>query len=384
MRSGRDSIRDLGGGRYRVAITVGYDPETGRQVRLDRTIRCTKRDLPFEIERLHRECGTVSALSYGSMSVADFVADVWLEPRRKKLQPSTLAGYDATIKNHVRPAFSRLAMRDVTALHITPLLARMEHQGAALNVFKMLNAAFELAAKAGVLANNPMAMVPRPELDDYRAEVYSIAEVRQVLEVFRGSVIEPGVLIMATCGTRMSETCALDWHEDIDLDAGELTIRDGYQRVKGERILGETKTEKSRRVIAIPPFAVARLVEICGDGRIGPMMVDATGQRMTPDGFTSRWRRKLLPRTSKAGETLYEAPMRYIPPMCLRHSHTTNLLDLGVPMRKVSLRDGHTRESTTADFYDRHKAAPDHDVAAVMDKAMTGEVVEIATRANSR
>ena len=80
-RSARDSIRHLGDDRHRVAITVGYDPETGRQVRIDRTIRCTLRQLPEHIEALHREFGTVSAASYGQMSIPDFIVSRLLEIR---------------------------------------------------------------------------------------------------------------------------------------------------------------------------------------------------------------------------------------------------------------------------------------------------------------
>lgn len=381
MRRSRDSVQDLGGGRYRVKITVGYDPATGKQRRYDRTLRCTKRDLPFEIERLHRECGTVSALTYGSLTVADFVRDVWLAQRRQRLRATTVAGYDATVRNHVEPNFSRTMMRDVSPLAIIPVLDRLS-PGAALNVHKMLHAAFTLATRSGVLPANPMDMVERPRLPAYRADTYDLAETVRVLEVFRGSPIEPGVIIAATCGTRVSETCALDW-ADLTLDAatlmGEVHVRAGYHRVAGERLTTPTKTERSERVVAIPGFAVARLLEIRGAGRIGPLMTDATGQRMTPSGMSSRWRRMLLPRDDKRGRRIYEPPMRHIELKNLRHSQSTILLDLGATMREVSKRDGHSRESTTDTFYNRPKMTADHDVARRLDAAVrgAGEVVEL-------
>jgi len=380
MRRQRDNVTDLGGGRYRVKITVGYDPSTGKQLRYDRTVRCSKRDLPREIERLRRECGTVSAAAFGSMSVADFVADVWLGPRRARLRATTLAGYDATVKNHIRPAFSRVPVRDVTALHITPVLAKLK-PGAALNVYKMLKAALALAVDAGVLSSNPAAMVERPTLPEYRADVYDLAETVRVLEVFRGTDVEAGVLIAATCGTRVSETCALDWADlTLGADGGEVRVTKGYHRVAGERVTTDTKTERSTRTVAIPPFAVARLLEI---RRVGPLMVDSTGQRMTPTGFSARWRRVLLPRYAKDGTLVYEPPMRYIELKNLRHSMSTLLLDLGATMREVSRRDGHSRESTTDGYYNRPRPAADHDVARRLDEAVRharGEVVPLPAR----
>jgi integrase len=372
MRSARDSVRDLGDGRFRVAITVGYDPETGRQVRVDRTFRCTKRGLPERIERLHREFGTVDAAFYGTMTVPAFIDEEYLPTRR--LAETTRRGYEATMRNHIRPLFSRLRMKAANSHAIARALSTIEAPGARLNAHKMLSAAFAYALGAGIVDANPMARVPRPELADYEADIYDIDEVLAAFEAVRGMDIEPGVLIAFSCGTRASETCALDWG-DLVLEngaygpSGALTVDDSYHRLPGRRVTKEPKTRRSARVVAIPGFVVERLLEIRGDGRIGPLMVDRTGQRMTPDGFSHRWRRLTTERRDKAGRVIYAPPVRHIELKNARHTSMTLLLGLGASVHDAAIRAGHSRDSTTDDRYVKRLKVADHGNAERIDGA---------------
>jgi len=366
MRRAKDSVRALGDGRYRIAITVGYDPETGKQVRKDRTVRCTARELPEAIERLRREFGTVEAVFYGTMYVPGFIEEEYLPTRR--LAETTMRGYSSTLKNHVRPLFARMRMKDANSHAIARALATIGNPGARLNVWKMLHGAFAYALAAGIVDINPVARVPRPEVPAYEADIYTLPEVLAAFEAVRGLDIEPGVLIAFSCGTRASETCALDW-ADLDLEAGTVTIDDSYHRLPGRRLTKEPKTKRSARTVAVPGFVVERLAEIRGDGRIGPLMCDRTGQRMTPDGLSHRWRRLTLERRDKAGRVIYTPPVRHIELKNARHTALTLLLDLGATVHEAAVRAGHSRDSTTDERYVKRRAGADHGNARRIDDA---------------
>lgn len=380
-RSPAGSVDRLGTNHYRVRCTLGYDTE-GKQVRISKTVRCSEREAYELRDRLLREAGKASTYAYAKMSVYRFVRDEWLSTR--ELAPTTMRGYESTLRNHIKPHFEHVMMKDVSTLYISKVLRGIEKPGAALNVYKMLQSAFNLAVDSNIMETNPMRKSMRPELEDYEADSYSIEELAGVLEFVRGHTIEPGILLAATCGLRASETCAVDW-TDLILERlvledgrvmflGSVDVYEGYHRIQGERVTTKTKTRRSKRVVALPALAVERLLELRGDGRIGPLMMDATGQRMTPDGFTSRWRRLMLPRTSKAGKVIYQAPVRYVELKNLRHSQSTILLELGATMHEVSQRDGHSRESTTDMFYNRARLrSADHDVAARLDQGLVAE-----------
>lgn len=373
MRSISGSILRLGDKHYRVRVTAGYDPDTGKQVRASRTIRGTRKDAEELKNRLLREYGSADAVIYGRMSVYHFVRDEWLATRH--IRQTTRQGYESTLENHIRPHFESVRMRDLRPLTVARAIDSIEHRGAALNAYKMLRSALNLAVRNDALPSNPVLRVDPPRTEAYHAEVYSLPEIIAMLEHARGSDVEAGLIIAACCGTRASETCALDWGDvtlargDIARDEpprGAVDVSKSYHALSGSRVMAPTKTERSRRVVALPAFAVARLLEIRGDGRIGPVLVDAKGERMTPVGFSHRWRRLMLPREG------YEPPVRYIPLKNLRHSRATTLLDLGAPMRDVSLSLGHVNERTTSSFYDRPEMRADHGNAALLDRAAQG------------
>lgn len=360
-RSFEGSITKLGDRHFRVRMTVGYDDD-GRQVRASQTVHGTRRDAEAALDRMKRQRGA-GAVVYGRMSVYDFVKDEWLASRR--LRDTTLRGYKATLENHIKPAFRSVKMKDLTALHIIRALNAIESRGAALNVYKMMRSALNLAVRSQIIEHNPIDAVDKPEPEDYEADVYTLAELTRMLEWVRGESCEAGIIIAATCGTRASETCALDWR-DIRLErtpegfTGSVDVHKGYHRLPGQRLTTPTKTKRSSRVVALPAFAVERLMELRG---LGPLMVDRTGQRMTPEGLSQRWRRIMLPREG------YTPPVRFIPLKNLRHSRATILLDLGASMRDVSLSMGHVNERTTSGYYDRPERAADQGLADILDTA---------------
>lgn len=360
-RSYEGSITKLGDRHYRVRLTVGYDSD-GKQVRASETVHGTLSDAIAVKDRMKRKRGA-SAAVYGRMTVYAFVKDEWLATRT--IRDTTRRGYEATLENHIKPSFGSVKMKDLTALHIIRVLNGIPNKGAALNVYKMLRSALNLATSSQILEHNPISTVDKPEPDEYEADVYTLAEILQVIEWVRGKSCEAGIIIAATCGTRASETCALDWR-DVRLERGEsglsgsVDVHGGYHRLSGKRLTTATKTKRSSRVIALPAFAVERLLELRG---LGPLMVDRTGQRMTPEGLSQRWRRIMLPREG------YTPPVRFIPLKNLRHSRATILLDLGATMRDVSLSMGHVNERTTSGFYDRPERAADQGLADILDTA---------------
>lgn len=61
-------------------------------------------------------------------------------------------------------------------------------------------------------------------------------------------------------GLRHGEALGLRW-DDVDLDAGTLTVRHALQRVGGKLTLVDPKTQRSRRTIALPDVALTALRE---------------------------------------------------------------------------------------------------------------------------
>lgn len=114
--------------------------------------------------------------------------------------------------------------------------------------------------------------------------------------------------------------------------SGHVRIRRGVQWVNGHEVVVEPKTELSRRTVVLPRFAVLRLRQIKGKGRLtgglNPGQVDRR--------YRTWCRRQGLP---------------CVPRRNLRHSWATTALAAGVDVAVVSRALGHSSIETTARYY---------------------------------
>src|SRR5262249_53759227 len=64
--------------------------------------------------------------------------------------------------------------------------------------------------------------------------------------------------VALACGLRLGEATGLRW-EDVDLETGEMRIRQQLQVVKKALVLPALKTEKSRRTLILPDVCIRAL-----------------------------------------------------------------------------------------------------------------------------
>jgi len=158
-----------------------------------------------------------------------------------------------------------------------------------------------------------------------------------------------------TTGLRRGEICGLMW-KDFDASTGTLKILRSVNAPKrGELEIGETKTERGRRAIRLPPSTIQRLKE---------RKKHAISQWIFPDPLAPEkpvrpsaayyWMKVLLK----------EAGLPHIRFHDLRHTFATHALASGVDAKTLSGILGHTNASFTLDTYthvtpDMQKAASD-------------------------
>ena len=139
------------------------------------------------------------------------------------------------------------------------------------------------------------------------------------------------MIVATVCGLRRGEACGLQW-EDIDLRRGVVHIRRSVQYMAGHIVVEEPKTLLSKRDIPLPRFAVNRLRQLKGKGRL---IGDLTPLQVARKIKT--WCRQ------------HHLPS--IPLSNLRTSWATNALEAGVDLKLVSGILGHTSIETTARYY---------------------------------
>lgn len=182
-------------------------------------------------------------------------------------------------------------------------------------------------------------------------QVLTAEQVDRLLEAAKGTYLYVPILLAVATGMRRGELLALRW-ADCDLAGGTISVCRSLEQTKAGLSFKEPKTARSRRVVALPAFAVEalrrhRVEQMEQRLRVGPAWQDydlvccrEDGTPIRPDSIT----------------VLYKAILRRagLPPVRfhdLRHTHATLLLGQGVHPKVVSERLGHSQIAVTMDLY---------------------------------
>ena len=179
-------------------------------------------------------------------------------------------------------------------------------------------------------------------------------QARQILCAVSGDRLEALYALTLALGLRQSEALGLRW-DDIDLEAGSLSVRRTLQRAGGEFRFFDTKTPRSRRTVG--------LADPLGE-QLRAHRLRQLEERLAAGGAWQGERRGDLVFTTELGGPLgnYVVTRHFqrllevagLPRMRfhdLRHAAATVMLTLGVQARVVMETLGHSQISTTMDRY---------------------------------
>jgi integrase len=195
------------------------------------------------------------------VSVEQFI-NQWFENAKPNLGPSTVRTYKSLLNTHIKPGLGsrrlvRLSPSMLEQFFANRLAEGLSPKSIAL-VRGILTRAFGDAVRDGYLTRNPASLATAPKVAGRRDEAITPVEAHAIVQAFDGHPLSTLVAVALGSGLRQGELLALRW-EDIDLDKG--TVREGatLQRVKGEYLRLEPKTERSRRTVPLADFAAQAL-----------------------------------------------------------------------------------------------------------------------------
>lgn len=267
--------------------------------------------------------------------------------------------------NHLKDAGGR----DRKAKAVRPLSAKTVRHIAGL-----VHVALETAIRWKLLKTNPVDGVQLPKVTKREAAVLDPAQLKAFLEASREHGIYAFLMVDAATGCRRGEILALTW-PDIDFVARIMRVSKSLEQTKEGLRVKSTKTEKPRE-ISLGKSAIEALREHRGqqaenrrlygpDYRDDLNLVFATleGDYLKPDSVTA----KVCLLAKKAG-------MKGVSLHTLRHSHGSQLLSKGVPLRAVSKRLGHSSVYVTATVY-AHALSKDEAAAGdAWDDAVSSKI----------
>ncbi|MCP2266406.1 tyrosine recombinase XerC [Promicromonospora thailandica] len=305
-------------------------------------------------------------------TVANAISD-WLEYGHGDVDVDTFKRHDY-LSQHVVKALGARKLRDLRTREVEAFLKTLAPTHATRTIRDIkwcLNIAVRRAMARDLIDRNvvDLAEVPRG-LPGRPSKSLTKEQAIGVVTLTKAHWIYPYIVVSLLTGVRTEETRALLW-EDVDLDSTPATIT----VLRSVRKTGDTKTQKSRRGLAIGEL----VVDVLRRHR------DAQ-ERLRADAGAA-WTETGLVFTTKAGTGLDAAnvrralrsALRLVPgivpgdwaPRELRHSFTSIMSEEKVPLEEIARVLGHSGTAVTEKVY-RHELRPVIETGAtVMDRVFT-------------
>jgi integrase len=208
--------------------------------------------------------------------------------------------------------------------------------------YSVLRIALGRALKQGKVIRNVATLIDPPRKARYEVQPLDAQQVREFLASVAEDRLGPLFTLAVATGMRQGELLALRW-EDVDLEAGSLSVRHTLQ--VGTRELAETKTERSRRRLPLAPPAIAALRRQ-RDAQKREGIV--SGYVFTSSRGTPLDARNVIRDLHAALERAGLPHQRFHD---LRHAYATLMLQDGEDLAVISKSLGHATIRTTADTY---------------------------------
>jgi integrase len=319
----------------------------------------TKVEVRDKLKELHHELeeGTASSPTY---RVRQAVA-AWLDSL--DLDPSTVANYRFMAK-HVINGLGNRRLRDLTAKEVQEFLEGLPLSTRSRKlVHKVLRDSIQHTMIAGMAGRNVAAVVnSTPRGGAGRpSKALSVAQAEAIIKAAKGTRLEAYLALSLMTGIRTEEARALTWeHVDLDGDpAADPPVPPHVAVWRSVRAHGDTKTERSKRTLALPEFVADglrqhRARQAAERLRAGPrwkehdLVFASTIGTVRSAGNVRRDFRAIC---EKAGLGKEWSPRE------LRHSFVSMLSADGVATEDISHLVGHSSTRTTERVY-RHELRP--------------------------
>lgn len=319
------------------------------------------------MRQIMHEMETGTFIAQQDITVGEYLKR-WLKGYAEvQVAPKTYARYEEIITNHILPALGRVTLQGLRPMHLQNFYSTLLQEGrldgkpgglspqTVQHYHRLMRNALQQAVRWQLLAVNPADAVTPPKVRGVRElDILDGEQVKSLLEQVgeRAPHFYVMVLLAISTGMRRGELYGLRW-VDVDLASRVVSIKQAAQRIKGRGVFfKEPKTARSKRSIPIPKSvaqalaahrveqAEKRIAHGPGYQDHGLVFCQADGMPGSPDSATN-WFAKFITTCNLPVIRFHD----------LRHTHVALLIKLGVHIKTISERLGHSSIATTMDTY---------------------------------
>jgi integrase len=371
--------------RYVGSVSLGYGPD-GKRIRR-KVLGKTKQEVRDRLKALHQEmdAGVRSSSTY---TVRQTVED-WLCEGLNDTSERTRALYEGLLEP-LLDMIGAKPLRDLTAGDLRSVLGQLvaRYSTRSLQITRnSLERAIRHAEANDLIGRNVAALIKSPRGRSGRtSKSFTLEQAKTLLAVAESTRWHAYVELSLLVGIRTEEARALQWDHVVtwvdDSARWQPVTAVGFEPARAgdgryaiyvwrsERHGDDTKTESSRRTLALPQRCVEALrqhrklqaAERLKAGELwqdhGLVFASMVGTPLTANNVIRAFRAV----TNKA-----ELGQDWVPRE-MRHTFVSVLSASGVPVESIALLVGHDRTATTESVY-RHEIRPALTQGAeVMDK----------------
>lgn len=341
-------------GKWVAEITIGWHP-TGKR-KYARAIRNTRKEAAAWLaqQRASRETGTLAEPN--AETVASFMRR-WIGTTAvHEVKARTIQLYREMLDYYIAPAIGHVPLQKLSPQQIAQLYHERLQAGLSPRTVQIIHAvlrrALQQALRWNLIPRNPVDLVKRPRAERPEIATRTPDQVIRFLEAAREDRLHALYTLAATIGLRLGEVLGLRW-DDVDLEAGTLTVSQTLGRVGNTLTFDTPKTRASRRTIDLPAVAVQSLRRWrreqaaerlrLGEAWAHPELVFTTGvgTPLNPSNVRNRSFHAILERAGLPRIRFHD----------LRHSAATMMLSQGVPPRVLQDVLGHSDIRMTLGTY---------------------------------
>ncbi len=363
-------------GRWRAEVSVGWrrNEATGLVGWKRKTVSAkTRGEVADKLKELLRDQVRGINIDPSKQTVGEFLY-AWLENTAKpSVRPKTYRSYEQMVRCHLvknlkpeeiekkdldnvaglGPALLKKLSLQVVQRWFTDKLKAGNSPSLVRYLRTVLRAALAHAVRDDLLPRNPAALARPPRVEHHEVEPFNPEQAGKFLKTALGHRLEALFTCALAVGLRSGEASALRWEEDVDLEAGRVTVHHTLQRQKGAGlVLVPPKSDKGRRTIELPAVCVTALKRHRESQRLERQMA---GKRWHETGFvftstigTPIDDSKVL-REFNAIVKAAELPKQRFHD--LRHAAITLLGAQGVPLKVIADIVGHSDIRLTQNVY---------------------------------
>jgi integrase len=391
---------ELKSGRRQWAIVLYQGKRAGKDGKLRDAYRWirgfrTQKEAQVELTKLLRSIDDGGYVEPSKATVSEYL-DRWLSTYAKpNVAGKTYERYKQIIDKDIKPKLGHVKLSRLTPIQIADFYAwaltsgRKRSQGGlsartVLHFHRLLHQALQQAVLWQLRSTNPCDAVEAPSPDDKEMKAVDEDGSAWLITAATGSPFYMPVVYALCTGLRRGEILAQRW-QDLDFEMGRLFVAQSLEQTREGGLKFKIPKGKKRRRITMLPLLIESLKahrELQAKNRkmfgsdynaaLDLVIALPDGSPWAPDSFTAAY-----------ADFSVKIGMKGIRFHDLRHSHASQLLRQGVPVKTVQERLGHANASITLNTYAHAMVGDDERATEGLEKRLRAAIEKReSTRAN--